>query len=145
MMPIVVAVAGSFDPIHPGHTRHIQAAKRLGDDLVVLLNPDRDVVAKKGYVFMRWLERGEVLMALRAVDKVVEIIDGDGTCALTLARLRPDIFAKGGDRVETNMPQSELDICEKLGIKVVYGVGGEKVQSSSELVRAAREKVNLAS
>jgi D-beta-D-heptose 7-phosphate kinase/D-beta-D-heptose 1-phosphate adenosyltransferase len=141
-MPIVVAVAGAFDPVHVGHTRHFREARKLGDCLVVLLNPDRDLLAKKNFVFMPWVERREVLMALRDVDVVVEITDLDGTCATTLARVKPDIFAKGGDRDGPhNMPQSELDICEQIGIRIVYGVGGGKIQSSSELVRAAREKM----
>ena len=140
-MPIIVAVAGALDPLHVGHIRHIRAAKKLGDQLVVLLNPDRDLEVKKGFVFMPWAERAEILMALRAVDRVVEITDGDGTCAETLAKVKPDIFAKGGDRTgPDHMPPGELEVCEKLGIQIVYGVGGGKVQSSSELVRAAREK-----
>ena len=137
-----VVVAGALDPIHIGHIRHIRAAKKLGDQLVVLLNPDRDLVAKKGYVFMTWAERKEILQALRAVDRVVEITDGDGTCAQTLARVWPDIFAKGGDRTgPENMPPGELEVCENLHIKIVYSVGGGKVQSSSELVRAAQKQL----
>ena len=138
---ITVCVAGSFDPPHRGHIQHIHAAKALGDRLVVLLNPDRDLLGKKGFIFMNWAERREILMALRDVDEVVEITDLDGTCADTLAKVRPDIFAKGGDRSsDATMPPNEVDMCRKLGIKIVYGVGGAKVQSSSELVRAAREK-----
>jgi D-beta-D-heptose 7-phosphate kinase/D-beta-D-heptose 1-phosphate adenosyltransferase len=134
---VTVCVAGAFDPVHRGHIRHLQEARGLGDRLVVLLNPDRDLLTKKGFVFMTWQERWEILMELRAVDAVIEITDLDGTCAGTLAKVKPDLFAKGGDRGPDNMPQSELDICEKLGIQVVYGVGGGKIQSSSELVRAA--------
>ena len=110
--------------------------------MVVLLNPDRDLLSKKGYAFMGWAERAAILMEFRCVDDVVELTDMDGTCAGTLAKLRPDIFAKGGDRTGPDrMPQSELDICEKMGIKIVYGVGGGKIQSSSELVRAAWKQV----
>ena len=138
---ITVAVAGAFDPIHLGHLQHLRAAKALGDRLVVLLNPDSDLVAKKGYAFMPWGDRWQILMELRCVDDVIEITDLDGTCAGTLAKVKPDIFAKGGDRSgPEKMPQNELNICQKLGIKIVYGVGGGKIQSSSELVRAAREK-----
>jgi D-beta-D-heptose 7-phosphate kinase/D-beta-D-heptose 1-phosphate adenosyltransferase len=135
---VTVCVAGAFDPVHPGHIRHFHEARKLGDCLVVLLNPDRDLVAKKNYAFMTWGERREILMALRDVDAVVEITDGDGTCAQTLARVKPDIFAKGGDRVEGTLPPVEVAVCERLGIKIVYGVGGGKIQSSSVLVRAAR-------
>ena len=139
-MLIVVAVAVGFDPLHGSHLAHLKHAKALGDILVVLLNPDADMVRKKGYTFLPFSDRREILQALRCVDQVEEITDGDGTCAQTLARVIPAIFAKGGDRGPTNMPKSELDICERLCIKVVYNVGGGKVQSSSELVRAARER-----
>jgi len=137
MASLVVAVAGAFDPVHIGHLQHLRAARALGDRLVVLLNCDQDLGLKKGYFFMTFSERAEILKEFRCVDEVVEITDGDGTCAQTLARVKPDIFAKGGDRTPDNMPQNELDICEQLGIKILYGVGGGKVQSSSELVRTA--------
>ena len=139
-MPIVVAVAGGFDPLHLGHLLHLRAAKKLGDRLVVLLNPDSDMVRKKGFAFLSFAERREILLELRCVDEVVEIIDGYGPCAETLARVHPHIFAKGGDRAEHNMPEIELAICERLDISIVYGVGGGKIQSSSELVRAAWEQ-----
>ena len=53
----------------------------------------------------------------------------------TLAMVKPDIFAKGGDRVAGNMPDSELEICKRIGCQVVYNVGHEKETSSQELVR----------
>lgn len=139
-MAKVVAVAGAFDPLHIGHLEHLRAAMDLGEHLVVLLNPDSDLIRKKGFAFMAFAERREILLELRCVDEVREITDGDGTCARTLAWLDPDTFAKGGDRIETNMPQNELDVCREKGIEVVYGVGGGKIQSSSKLVRAARAK-----
>jgi len=49
--------------------------------------------------------------------------------------VKPNIFAKGGDRTPDNMPKSEVELCEKLGIKIVYGVGGGKAQSSSWLIK----------
>lgn len=135
-----VAVAGAFDPLHIGHVEHLRQARRLGDRLVVILNPDDDLLLKKSFFFMTYAERKTILEELRCVDEVVPAIDGNGTVAETLRALRPEIFAKGGDRGPTNMPQGELDVCERLGILVIYGVGGDKVQSSSELVRAARER-----
>jgi D-beta-D-heptose 7-phosphate kinase/D-beta-D-heptose 1-phosphate adenosyltransferase len=93
---------------------------------------------------MTWAERAEILIALRCVDSVIEITDLDGTCAQTLAKVKPDIFAKGGDRTGPDkMPQAELDVCRELGISVVYGVGGGKIQSSSKLVRAARATAEM--
>lgn len=139
---ITVAAAGAFDPLHVGHLRNLEEARKLGDRLVVLVNQDQDLILKKGYFFMPVAERCEIIKGLRCVDEVRQIIDKDGSCADALAELRPDIFAKGGDRAgPDNMPQSELDVCERLGIKIVYGVGGGKIQSSSELVRAALARV----
>jgi hypothetical protein len=63
--------------------------------------------------------------------------DSDGTVCEALRTIRPDIFAKGGDRVDGNVP--EAAICKELGIEVVYGVGGGKIQSSSHLISEARK------
>ena len=76
---------------------------------------------------IRWTMAG---MKIRGM--VVPSIDKDNTQAASLAYYHPSIFAKGGDRVETNMPQSELDACKRFGIKIVYGVGG-KLNSSSAM------------
>lgn len=131
---VVVAVCGGFDPIHVGHVRHFRDAKKLGDVLVVMLNTDDWLVKKKGYIFMPFEERKEIIESIRYVDKVIPVIDTDGSVAKTLEQLKPDIFAKGGDRTITNIPKSEIDVCEKLGIKIVFSVGGGKVQSSSWLI-----------
>lgn len=132
--PKIVVVAGGFDPIHIGHIRHFKEAKKLGDELVVLLASDKDMAAKKGRSFMPFHERKEVLESIKYVDKVLGRVDKDGTVAKTLEKLKPHIFAKGGDRIPGNMPPNEIDVCAKHGISVVYGVGGEeKVQSSSKL------------
>ena len=133
-----------------GHIAHMRDARRLeevrgpANMLIVITHTDEMIVRKKGYVFMPLAERLEVLKELRCVSGVVvaeELGDDDGTVTRSLEIIRPDIFAKGGDRVETNMPPGELEVCERLGIQIVYGVGGSKIQSSSELVRAARKQV----
>lgn len=131
---IVVAVSGGFDPLHLGHLDHIKKAKALGDWLIAMVNPDEDMVRKKGYCFMPLRERVEMVRALRYVDDVIVVIDKDGTVAKTLEAVKPNIFAKGGDRTPENMPQNEIEACRKVGCKIVYGVG-EKLNSSSKLVR----------
>jgi len=132
---VVVAVCGGFDPIHMGHIRHFKAAKALGDKLVVILNSDVWLKRKKGYVFMPWNERKEIIESIRYVDKVIPYVETpDGSVAKTLEQLKPDIFAKGGDRTSTTMPPIEVEVCKRCKIKLVYGVGGGKVQSSSWLV-----------
>ena len=135
---ITVAISGGFDPPHVGHYRLFKAAKKLGDKLVVILNSDRFLMKKKGYVFMPFKERKEVLESCRWIDKVVRCIDKDQTVCRTLAKLRPDIFANGGDRGKGNVP--EADVCKKYGVKMVYNVGGGKTQSSSWLVARVRRR-----
>ncbi len=143
---IVVAVSGGFDPIHIGHIRMFQEAKALGDELVVILNNDNWLRKKKGFVFMAADERAEIIRAIAGVDRVVitaHIKDTDdmSVCA-ALTKLRPDIFANGGDRWAKNIP--EVAVCNELEIKAVFNIGyGGKVQSSSELVEksvAAKKK-----
>ncbi len=135
---VVVAVCGGFDPIHVGHIKHFRDAKKLGDILVVMLNTDDWLTKKKGYIFMSFEERKEIIESIRYVDKVTPVIDTNGSVAKTLEKLKPDIFAKGGDRTMDNIPESEINVCERLGIKIVFGVGGGKVQSSSWLIDKMR-------
>lgn len=136
-----VAVSGGFDPIHIGHVRMFEKAKKFGDKLVVIVNNDHWLVAKKGYVFMPEKERREIIASFPAVDKVILTAhkpgDLDRSVCRELAKLKPAIFANGGDRKSTkDIP--EAVICEKHGIKMVFNIGhGGKVQSSSWLARDA--------
>lgn len=131
----VVATSGYFNPLHKGHIRLIKSAARLGDFLVVIVNNDKQVKLKGSYPFMDEKERLEIVQALDLVDYAILSKDTDGTQAKTLAKLKPNIFAKGGDRNKRNLPQSEIDVCKKYNIKIVYNVGGrQKIQSSSSLI-----------
>ena len=134
-----VVVSGGFDPIHVGHIRYFKEAKRLGEKLIVILNSDKFLEEKKGFVFMPFKERKEIIESIGYVNNVVSCFDKDDTVCNTLQSIRPDIFAKGGDRTIENIP--ERSVCEKNKIKMVFGVGGNKVQSSSWLTR--RFKINL--
>lgn len=134
---IIVAVSGGFDPIHVGHVRMFDAAKKLGDILVVIVNNDNWLKKKKGFAFMSEGERAELIRHLRAVDDVIvtrhEPDDGDMSVCRELRELQPDVFANGGDRREDNVP--EVDLCERIGCKMVFNVGrGGKAQSSSWLL-----------
>ncbi|MBI4059666.1 adenylyltransferase/cytidyltransferase family protein [Candidatus Giovannonibacteria bacterium] len=138
---IVVAVSGGFDPVHVGHIRLFQEAKKLGDKLVVILNNDNWLLKKKGYVFMPERERKEVLEAIWGVDKVMLTAHPpnmkDLSVSEALLKLRPHIFANGGDRTGKNIP--EVALCKKIGTKMVFNVGkGGKIQSSSWLVKRRR-------
>ena len=132
----IVAVSGGFDPIHVGHVRMIQAAAAMGD-VVVIANSDEWLSRKKGYTFMPFDERAEIISALQGVVAVVKAEDDDGTVCTTLRELQPDIFANGGDRKPGNTPEG--DVCTELGIAMMWNVGGEKIQSSSWLVTGAKK------
>jgi len=145
-------VSGGFDPVHIGHVRMFREAKKLGDRLVVYINNDNWLRAKKGYIFMPDYERKEIIEAFGTVDEVIISAHKENTedmsVCMGLIKIRPHIFANGGDRDEkdSNDPTSSLykerQIHKKLGIKMVYNVGeGGKVRSSSELVKRVKELV----
>jgi len=134
----VVCVSGGFDPIHIGHVRMILDAAKFGA-VIVIANSDEWLLRKKGYVFMPYEERQEILYAIKGVVDVVEADDEDDTVCETLRRIVPHIFANGGDRGDRNTP--EMDVCKELDIQMVWGMGGnDKPQSSSWLVEAIRKK-----
>jgi D-beta-D-heptose 7-phosphate kinase/D-beta-D-heptose 1-phosphate adenosyltransferase len=132
----IVAVSGGFDPIHIGHTRMIQDAKKLGD-VIVFLNTDEWLKRKKGYVFMTWQERAEILLSIKGVKEVYSAMDDDDTVCEALRFYKPDVFANGGDRKPGKVP--EYQTCEELGIDMAFSVGGDdKPQSSSWLVEKSK-------
>lgn len=131
-----VAISGGFDPLHVGHIRYIHEAKKLGDKLIVILNGDTFLLRKKGYLVFKAEERTELLLALKDVDEVfVYDSEKDDVCE-ALEYIQPDIFAKGGDRRPGGVPIPEVETCKKLGIEVIYGVGGiDKPNSSSWVIQ----------
>jgi cytidyltransferase-like protein len=131
-----VAVSGGMDPIHIGHVRMILDASKDGD-VIVILNSDEWLIEKKGYRFMPWEERAEIIMAIRGVKMVVPTQEEeDNTVCNTLRFLKKeydlDYFANGGDRINTTTP--EMKVCEEIGVEMLWNVGGGKIQSSSTLV-----------
>lgn len=129
-MPTVM-VSGGFDPIHPGHVRMIRESSLRGD-VIVALNSDEWLKRKKGYVFMSFAQRKEVLESIVGVNRVVSFNDEDETAIEAIVRHVPDYFANGGDRTNENTPEEA--ICRKLGVTMLWNVGGGKVASSSDLV-----------
>lgn len=128
------------DPPHKGHRDHCRLAKKLGDWLIVSIQPDSNLVKKKGYCLLPLEHRKAVIEEWRCVDEVIVTLGEDGLQAETLKLVRPDIFAKGGDRTPDNMPQAEIDACQEIGCEIVYGVG-DKIGSSKEFVKAAMRKI----
>ena len=131
----VIATGGGFDPIHEGHIELFREARQLGDKLVVMLNSDKQLIKKKGKTFYSSEEeRKKILESIKYVDEVIIDPGHDITCEEALKLIKPDVLAKGGDRKENSMPEIELTVCRELGIEIVYGVGGDKIQSSSWLI-----------
>jgi D-beta-D-heptose 7-phosphate kinase/D-beta-D-heptose 1-phosphate adenosyltransferase len=144
----IVMVSGGFDPVHIGHVRLFKEAKKLGDKLVVVINNDNWKRQKRKHVFMPDHERKEIIEAFACVDRV--IITGHPknpkgpkgmSVSKELMKIKPHIFANGGDRNEKDSqnPESSLyydiETCKNLGIEMVFNIGhGGKIQSSSELV-----------
>jgi len=134
---IIVAVSGYFNPLHVGHLEMIEKAKKMGDKLVAIVNNDKQVALKGAVPFMSQIDRIKIVKALRDVDEVFLSIDKDKTVCKSLAKVRPNIFANGGDRKSIgDVP--EYPICQKLGITMVDGLG-KKIRASSELIKKAAE------
>ena len=132
-----VMVSGGFDPIHAGHIRMIREASRYGS-VIVIANSDDWLFRKKGFVFMEWERRVEILNAIKGVVLVDSVDDSDDTVCSAIRRHTPTYFANGGDRGKENTP--EQSVCEELGVELLWGIGGEeKLQSSSELAKKARD------
>tara|TARA_B100000674_G_scaffold488647_1_gene501137 strand:- start:990 stop:1403 length:414 start_codon:yes stop_codon:yes gene_type:complete len=136
-MQKIVCVSGYFDPIHIGHIEYFQKAKKIGDKLMVIVNNDQQAVLKKGKPFMKDDERIQIIQCLRDVDIVVKSIDTDRTVCKTLENVvpKPDYFCNGGDQNNNSIPEAE--ICNKLGIQLVDGLG-DKIQSSSWLIKGSK-------
>tara|TARA_B100000900_G_scaffold386798_1_gene377529 strand:+ start:178 stop:657 length:480 start_codon:yes stop_codon:yes gene_type:complete len=132
-----VMVSGGFDPVHAGHIRMIRHAAKFGD-VIVVANSDDWLWRKKGFVFMEYERRIEILNAIKGVVLVDSVDDSDGTVCEAIRRLRPTYFANGGDRGRSNTP--EQSVCEELEIELLWGIGGEeKLDSSSELAKKVRD------
>ena len=127
---IIVATSGYFDPLHVGHLECLEMAKELGDRLIVIVNSDLQAKLKKGKAFMNENDRMKIVSALKCVDHVFLSIDKDKSQCESLRHIQSDIFAKGGDRMSDEIPESK--VCKELGIDIVDGLG-KKIRSSSDL------------
>ena len=133
-----VMVSGGFDPVHAGHIRMIREAAQYGD-VIIIANSDDWLFNKKGFVFMEWERRVEILNAIKGVILVDSVDDSNGTVCEAIRRLRPTYFANGGDRGKHNTP--EQNVCDELGIEMLWSIGGdEKVAASSDLVKSVVNK-----
>ena len=135
----VVFANGCFDILHVGHVRYLEAARALGDLLVVGINADEQVRRLKGpgRPFVSERERAEVIASLRAVDLVT--IFSEPTVEALLQALRPDVHAKGTDYTVETVPERE--VVRAYGGHVAI-VGDPKDHSSSQMVMQLNRRVN---
>jgi cytidyltransferase-like protein len=149
----VVIVSGYFNPLHGGHLDMIEAAKQLGDHLLVVINNDKAQLIKKGKVILDEGNRMRLVRSLKPVDEVLLSIDEDLGQASTLRMIRelyPNdelIFANGGDRDPSKhaLPETETQACIDCQIKTVFGAGShdiEKRDSSSRINRETGHEVD---
>lgn len=138
----VVIVSGFFNPLHGGHLDMIEAAAKMGDHLIVVVNNDKQQILKKDKIILQEGNRARLMGALRMVDEVIIAIDTDPTVIQTLdfiATQHPDdelIFANGGDRDSAKVVP-ETDVCQKNNIVMVFGVGGDNKSDSSTRINQA--------
>ena len=132
----IVFANGCFDVLHAGHVRYLEAARALGDILIVAVNSDEQAARLKGQgrPLLPQHQRAEIVAALDAVD-LVTIFDEPTVTELLLA-LKPDIHAKGTDYTEETVP--ERDVVRSFGGQVAI-VGDPKNHSSSEMIKKVSE------
>ena len=158
----IIVMSGGFDPIHKGHLRMFREASWLGHQVIVGLNSDEWLTRKKEKPFMEFEERKEILEGFKYINMVLPFDDDDDTACDLIRKVvglwnsdeafeyratdlghqgfidYHDIyFANGGDRTNDNVP--EVSVCKELGVEMMWGVGGGKIQSSSWLTE---EKIN---
>jgi cytidyltransferase-like protein len=138
-MKRIVLITGGFDPLHSGHIAYLNAARELGDSLIVGVNSDEWLRRKKGQAFMSWEERATIIAALHNVDRVINFDDSDNSAKDAIRKIRAInpaariIFANGGDRTKENIPEMDL-VKEMLHLDFVFGVGGEGKKNSSSWI-----------
>ena len=133
----IVLCTGGYDPIHSGHIAYFQAARQLGDMLIVGINTDDWLVRKKGKPFMDQYERQRIIESLEVVDRVICYPDADGSSKNAITGVRAMyptatiIFANGGDRTSDNIP--EMDLVDD-NLEFAFGVGGDDKKNSSSWI-----------
>lgn len=147
----VTIVSGYFNPLHGGHLDMIEAARALGDKLIVIVNNDKQQMLKKGKIILDEKNRLRLMRSLRDVNEVVLSVDEDPTVIRTMemvAKQHPGdelFFCQGGDR-NSDKVNPETDVCNQYGITILYGVGTEvrgmiKPDSSSRINQATGHEI----
>jgi D-beta-D-heptose 7-phosphate kinase/D-beta-D-heptose 1-phosphate adenosyltransferase len=149
----IMVLSGGFDPIHKGHISMIKEAATLANTVIVGVNSDEWLKRKKGKPFMDFEQRKYVVENIKGVSMALGWDDSDDTAAELLMNVMSGVgaltgrsgagvwsfrvaFGNGGDRKDTKtIPAQEVKICSQWGIDMVWGVGGGKIESSSNLLK----------
>lgn len=138
----IVIVSGYFNPLHGGHLDLLDAAAKLGDKLVVIVNNDQQQLTRKGKIILDENDRLRLMKALRSVDDVVLSVDNDMSVVNTLKIVAEKykgeqlVFANGG-KTDPGRAIPETPVCRELGIEMMFEVGGSvKYDSSTRINRA---------
>jgi glycerol-3-phosphate cytidylyltransferase/D-beta-D-heptose 7-phosphate kinase/D-beta-D-heptose 1-phosphate adenosyltransferase len=143
----ITIISGYFNPLHGGHLDMIEAAKQMGDKLIVIVNNDKQQLLKKGKIILDENNRMRLMSALRDVDEAVLSIDAEPPVTNTLemiAKKYPNdelIFANGGDR-DTSKVVPETVVCDKYNIEMRFDAGKGKPDSSSRINRETGHEVD---
>ena len=143
-MKKIIITSAYCNPLHPGHVECFELAKQLGDELIVIINNDKQAAIKRGVKsFQDEVFRSQIVKNLKSVDEVFLAIDETPSVVESIKKVfqniknkYPDskvIFAKGGDRFAAEIP--EAVVCQELGIEIVDGLGA-KTHSSSDYVKS---------
>jgi|TARA_A100001391_G_scaffold202230_1_gene191275 cytidyltransferase-like protein len=138
-METIVLVTGGFDPLHSGHLAYLKAARKLGDKLIVGVNSDSWLERKKGKNFLPLSERYEIVSSIKYVDNCILFNDNDDTAieaiknVIMLFPFDRIIFANGGDRKQSNVPEQAPGLFDR-EIIFQYGVGGSDKKNSSSWI-----------
>lgn len=138
MKKSAVIVSGYFNPLHKGHIEYFYFAKKHADKLIVIVNNDFQRKLKGSKLFMNENERLLIIKELKIVDYYYLSIDKTKDVSMTIKKINLELsdkyllsFGNGGDQNNASIPES--DICSKLNIKLIDGLG-DKIQSSSWLL-----------
>lgn len=140
----IIILSGGFDPVHKGHVRMIQSAAKNCNLLIVGVNSDAWLRRKKKKEFMQCSERKEIISAFEGVAEVLSFDDTDNSASDLIRKIRKSYpssliaFGNGGDRVQDNVP--EVQTCLECNVEMIWNIGGEKIQSSSDLIKNSRIK-----
>lgn len=134
----IVVASGFFDPIHAGHIQYLKRSKELGSKLIVIINSDEQAILKKGFVLMPLEQRIAIIRELSCVDAIMVATDKDGSVCESIRALRPHIFAKGGDRFASEIPEKK--VCDELKVEIVDGLG-DKIFSSRTVITELKKNM----